>query len=128
MKKLWMLLDLFRKGNELVNAEKWKAGGNATTLLVPIILLLVKLAGDFGYGFEITTEQATNIALGIVAIVQFIVHNITSKRAGILPAKEPAEPVVESNKPIAQDVPAEESAPVQRSTQAKDPNTDIYFG
>ena len=87
MGKIVDIFSLFRKGSELTNAEVWKDRGNLVTVLVPVIMAAVKVAGDFGYGIELSTEDATNITLGTVAVVQFVIHNITSKRAGILPAK-----------------------------------------
>lgn len=85
--KIANLLNLFRKGEELANAEVWKDRANLATVIVPAVMAVVKVAGDYGYGIQLTTEEATNITLGIVAVVQFVIHNVTSKRAGVLPAK-----------------------------------------
>lgn len=85
--KIANLLNLFRKGEELANAEVWKDRANLATVIVPAVMAAVKVAGDYGYGIQLTTEEATNITLGIVAVVQFVIHNVTSKRAGVLPAK-----------------------------------------
>lgn len=87
MEKLVDLFNLFRKGDAVANKEAWKDGGNAVMLLVPLLMALVKIAGDFGYGITLTTEEATAIAGGVVGAVQFVVHNISSTQAGILPAK-----------------------------------------
>lgn len=87
MNTLLDLLNLFRKGDSVANPEAWKDTGNAVMLLVPFITAAVKLAGDFGYGLTLTVDQATAIAGGVVAVVQFVVHNVSSDKAGILPAK-----------------------------------------
>lgn len=87
MKTLIDILNLFRKGDAVANPEVWKDASNATTLLVPLLMAIVKVAGDFGYGLQLTTEEATSIAAGAVACVQFVIHNISSNKAGILPAK-----------------------------------------
>jgi hypothetical protein len=92
MGKLLNLLNLFRKGDAVANPEAWKDGGNAVMLLVPLFMAIVKIAGDFGYGLQLTTEEATSIAGGVVAAVQFVVHNISSDKAGILPAKSSPDP------------------------------------
>jgi len=89
--KLFNIINLFRKGHEVSNPEAWKTGGNAANLLVPAIMAAVKVAGDFGLGVELDTETAIAIAAGVVAIVQFVVLNISSKRAGVLPTI-PEEP------------------------------------
>jgi hypothetical protein len=125
MNKLIDLFNLFRKGSELSNSEVWKDRGNATTLLVPFIMLLVKVAGDYGYGVQLSTEEATSIAFGIVALVQFVIHNVTSKRAGILPEKAD-KPDSPSNSEISDRVPAEKS--VQSEPKTDDQNKSIYFG
>ena len=88
MGKLISIWNLFRKGEAVSSPEAWKDGGNAANLLVPLFVAIVKLAGDFGYGFELSTESAVAIAGGIVAAVQFVVLNVSSKKAGILPPKD----------------------------------------
>jgi len=85
--KLMNLINLFRKGDAVSNPEVWKDFGNAQMLVVPLLMAIVKVAGDFGYGLKLSTEDATAIAGGIVGSVQFVVHNVSSERAGILPAK-----------------------------------------
>jgi hypothetical protein len=87
MEKITDLLSLFRKGNEVANPEAWHDGGNAATLLAPVLLLLVKVAGDFGYGIKLDPPTAATIALGVVACVHFVIGNIASKSGGLLPAK-----------------------------------------
>lgn len=94
MNKLIDIFNLFRKGSAVANPEAWKDAGNMVMLVTPILLLVVKIAGDFGYGLELSTDEATKIAGGIVVFVQFIIHNISSDKAGILPAK--VEPAPES--------------------------------
>lgn len=85
MGKLLDIYQLFTKGQSVANPEAWKDGGNAVTLLVPLLMGLVKLAGDFGYGLTLSAADAGSIAAGIVAGVQFVVHNVSSPKAGILP-------------------------------------------
>lgn len=87
MQKLFDILSLFRKGAEVANPEAWKDAGNAGTLVAAAVMALVKVLGDFGIGVQITLEQAASIGGGAASMWLFIVHNITSKRAGILPAK-----------------------------------------
>lgn len=119
--KLMDLLSLFRKGNELANSDVWKDRGNVVTLLTPFLVTLVKLAGDFNLvTVQLSIEDATAIALGIVSVVQFILHNTTSKRAGLLPAKQPAETVqtVEPNSvESVREVSANDKAPVENSAE-----------
>jgi hypothetical protein len=86
--KLTDVIDLFRKGSEVANKEKWKDAGNIVPLLTAAIMAAVKLAGDYGYGIQLSVEEATGVATGVASVFLFVVHNITSKSAGILPAKQ----------------------------------------
>lgn len=86
MEKLMDLFSLFRKGSEVSNPEAWKDGGNAATLLVPAMMAVLKVMGDYGLSFQMDSVTATAIAGGVVSFVQFIVHNVSSARAGILPS------------------------------------------
>lgn len=85
MGKLIDFYNLFAKGQSVANPEAWKDGGNASMLLIPMFMAMIKLAGDFGYGFTLSTTDASAIAGGIVAGVQFVIHNISSAKAGIVP-------------------------------------------
>jgi len=92
--------NVFRYGQQVTNPALWKAGGNAVSVLVPLIMGLVKLAGDFGYGVQLSLEQATAIATGIVAVWMFITNNITSRKAGLLPAKQSDFPELHSEEAV----------------------------
>ena len=96
MRKLLDILTLFRKGSAVAEPGVWKDASNLATLLVPLIVAVTKVAGDFGYGQPIDTASATAIAGGVVAAIQFVCHNVSSDKAGVLPAKRetPAEPNV----------------------------------
>jgi hypothetical protein len=96
--KLMDLLSLFRKGSEVANPEIWHKGSDAVSVIVPFVMAAVKVAGDYGYGIQLTADQAMQIALGVIAAIQFVVRNFTSKHAGILPA-EPTPKVVPSDEP-----------------------------
>lgn len=89
MDKFFDLVNLFRKGDAVSNPEAWKDAANAASLLVPLLTAIVKVLGDFGYGLKLTPEQAVSIAGGVVAVVQFVISNISSAKSGILPAKLP---------------------------------------
>lgn len=86
--KIGSLINLFRKGNEVANVELWKTGGISVAALAAALLALVSTGGAFGLHLQITADQANGIATGIIAIVGVVLPLITSKRAGILPAKE----------------------------------------
>ena len=66
------IIDLFRKGSAVADPGIWKDGGNAATLLVPLLTAVVKVLGDFGYAIQLSTDQAIAIAGGITAAVHFV--------------------------------------------------------
>lgn len=86
MTKLWAILALFRKGNEVANPAAWKAGQITSTLLAGFLLAAVHAAEVFGYALPIDSSQIDAIAAGILAIGNVVLTITTSKRAG-LPSK-----------------------------------------
>jgi len=90
--KLSAFWDLFRKGQEVSNAEAWKTGTISVSALSAFLYAIVKLTK--GTQYEIPLDEASVEAFsgGVLAIAATVMHIITSKKAGILPAKE-AEPL-----------------------------------
>jgi hypothetical protein len=92
MKKLFALLDVFRKGNSVANPELWKHGGAALqAALVPFLVALASaVCTVLSYCFTLTPEVAAGIAGGVVAVVGVFVTYATSDKVGL-----PAKPVTE---------------------------------
>jgi len=94
--KVTSIFNLFRKGQEVANVEAWKSGQVTANILAGVMLAGVQVAKAFDYEIPLTEEVANNIAIGILASVNFVITIITSKRAGVLPAKPTeAEPFPE---------------------------------
>lgn len=110
--KFKLILDLFRKGNEVANKGLYKDGANATFILASFLTAAVKLTEAFGYLVEVDSETVTAIAGGIAAIVLFVINNITSRKAGILPA-------------IKHDIVSEQPLPVPFPTLPSIPQSSI---
>lgn len=87
--RIGLLIDVFRKGSEVSNVEKWKKGGITAAALAAALAAVLRLAQSFGYDVPITSDQLTDICIGIVAIVGVLFPAATSKKAGLLPAKGP---------------------------------------
>ena len=87
MEKLLALFALLRKGGEVTDVEKWKKHQIDANILGGVLLALVAVAKAFGYELPVTDDVALSIGGGIVAAVNVILTAITSKRAGLLPAK-----------------------------------------
>lgn len=104
MNKLLALLDLFRKGSRVADAELWKSRQVSTTMLVVLIIAGVKVASLFGYVLPIDEDSATAIAGGIIAVVNVLLTYATTNKLGVLPAK-PTDTVSVTDSVVKQDVP-----------------------
>lgn len=93
--KITSIFNLFRKGQEVANVEAWKAGQITSNILAGVMLAGVQVAKAFDYEIPLTEEVANSIAIGILATVNFVFTIITSKKAGVLPAKPTSEALPE---------------------------------
>ena len=89
MEKLFALFALFRQGNAVSNPADWKNGAIQAMALVPVLLAVDRVATAFGSPLGIDTQTATDIAVGVVAIVGVVSHVITSDKIGMPPKREP---------------------------------------
>ena len=98
MNKIIAIINLLRKGSEVANPGAWKRA----EILASFLLALVATAAAFGAPVDLTGDQATDIATGLVALANVITTVITSKKVGILPPTEHAHDlpqIVEPPKP-----------------------------
>lgn len=117
--KLKLFYDLFRKGQELGNAEIWKNRQVTANILGGFILATVALIKAFGYELPIDENTAMSIAGGAIAIINVVLTLTTSKKVGL-----PAKPDVSEALPTIQQelVTATESA----KGILQDPNKPAY--
>ena len=94
MSKIFLFLDLLRKGNAVADKELWKNRSALTLALTALILTGCKVAGGFGYDLPIGETEAASIAAGVAVIVGLFSTYATSDKVGILPAK-PVQPEVQ---------------------------------
>ena len=116
--KLKSLYDLFRKGQELANAESWKRHQIKANVLGGFILALVALIKVFGYELPVDENTAMSVAGGIIAIVNVVLTITTSKKVGL-----PAKPDVSEALPAIQPTLLNEST---KGSLQKDPNAPAY--
>lgn len=88
--KLKAGVDLFRKGSEVANVEAWKNGQITGAVVGGVLIAGANLAHAFGYNLPIDMDAANTIGAGVVMLAHVVLTCITSKRAGLLPAAEPA--------------------------------------
>ena len=116
--KLKSLYDLFRKGQELANAESWKNHQIKANVLGGFILAIVALIKVFGYELPVDENTAMSVAGGIIAIVNVILTITTSKKVGL-----PAKSDVSEALPAIQPALLNESA---KGSLQRDPNAPAY--
>jgi len=86
--KLKAGLNVFRKGSEVANPEAWKAGQITGTIVGALLIALVNLAQAYNVQLPIDADSANAIGGGIVAVANILLTAATSRKAGILPAKQ----------------------------------------
>ncbi len=95
--KLSALINLFRKGSEVSHVEAWKSGGISVAALAAALGALVQFGAAFGLPIAITAEQLNGLSIGVVTLAGIVLPLITSKRAGLLPAKADSHAPIEDH-------------------------------
>jgi len=101
MNKIIAIIDLFRKGSQVANPEVWKDNTNLGLLLGALIMSVLsalKIFFDIDLGMDLNT--ANSIGAGFGCLIAFVVNNISSKRAGVLPSKNPEHPIAVPDTPV----------------------------
>ena len=93
MSKIIAILDLFRYGGEVANAESWKRGQVTVNSLVALLAALVAMSRAFGYDIPVSNDGIAAIAGGLFAAVNLVFTVVSSSRVGLLPTKVQPEPV-----------------------------------
>lgn len=123
--KMNAVINLFRKGNEVANVELWKTGGISVAALAAAIGALIQFGDAFGVHIAVTAEQANGLAIGIVTLVGVVLPAITSKRAGLLPAK-PEQPAPVEDHSFSSGVPAVAETAAPPVMQPEPGTTTVY--
>lgn len=90
--KLSAFFDLFRKGQEISNAEAWKKGTISVSALSAFLYAIVKLTK--GTQYEVPLDEASVEAFSgaVLTLAATVMHIVTSKKAGVLPARAIEQP------------------------------------
>jgi hypothetical protein len=79
---------LFRKGESVANPAAWKTGQITATVLTPFLLALAHATNTFGLGIVVDEATATQISVGIIAVVNVVLTVTTTDKIGVLPTKD----------------------------------------
>lgn len=89
--KLKAFWDLFHKGEEVADPEKWKARQISASVIAGAIMAAVKLAGTFGIDIPVDSDTSLLIAGGVLATVNVVLTMVTSKKAGLQAKVDPID-------------------------------------
>ena len=92
MGKLSAIIDLFRKGSEVANAEAWKKGQITANTVIALLAAIAATARAFGYPIPVDNDGIAAIGGGLFALSNVIFTVVSSSRAGLLPAKPAVQP------------------------------------
>ena len=85
IKEYQAIFDVFRKGKEISNPEKWKKHQISVNTLGVFFVAVFTIAKGMGYDFNVNAATINDFSAGIIAtygIVNSVLTVITSKRAG----------------------------------------------
>lgn len=88
MNKLLSILQLFKKGHVVANAELWKKRQITATVLGGVFVAVIQLLKAYGVDIPIDDETATALAAGTIAVINWILTIISSDKVGITIAEE----------------------------------------
>lgn len=77
---------VFHEGKELTNSAAWKNRTNAANKLVALFGGVLALAKVAGYDIQVDEQTLSQVAIGVaagVALVNNVVHVVTSTKIGI---------------------------------------------
>lgn len=105
MGKLSAIIDLFRKGSEVANAEAWKKGQITANTVIALLAAIAATARAFGYPIPVDNDGIAAIGGGLFALSNVIFTVVSSSRVGLLAAKPvqaDSNPSLDSNgdKPV----------------------------
>lgn len=98
LKKAAALWKLFRKGEEVGDVEKWKAGQVSVNAVIGIVAALFATASAFGFELPATEDQIGAIGAGVFAVANIVLTVVTSRRAG-LPGRDDGNASADQDRP-----------------------------
>jgi hypothetical protein len=84
---MFQWLDIFQKGSKLFDSAAWKRGDITVSMLTGFLLALSQFAGDLYPPIKeyLTQDIITAAAVILLAVVNPIIHIVTSRSLGVEP-------------------------------------------
>ena len=74
---------LLQKGKAVANPAKWKSHQITATALTGVIWAALQVAEVFGYAIPVDEQTVDSIAVGILALVNWLLTLSTSEKVGL---------------------------------------------
>lgn len=74
---------LLQKGKAVADPAKWKSHQITTTALTGVIWAALQVAEVFGYAIPVDEQTVDSIAVGILALVNWVLTLSTSEKVGL---------------------------------------------
>tara|TARA_R110000803_G_scaffold40925_4_gene88176 strand:+ start:97 stop:363 length:267 start_codon:yes stop_codon:yes gene_type:complete len=83
IKKITTSMTLLKKGKVVADPAKWKSRQITATVLTGVIWSAINAAEAFGYAIPVDAETVDAVAVGVLALVNFLLTLSTSEKVGM---------------------------------------------
>lgn len=84
-KKAKVAFTLLQKGKAVADPAKWKSRQITATMLTGVIWAVLQAAEAFGYAIPVDEATVDSIAVGVLALVNWVLTLSTSEKVGMQP-------------------------------------------
>lgn len=83
IKKIRASMALLKKGQSVADPQKWKNHQITATALTAVIWAAINAASAWGYDVPINEETIDGVAIGVIALVNWMLTFSTSTKVGM---------------------------------------------
>lgn len=89
IRKVAALFDLLRKGRVVTDPARWKNRQITSSMIVAVLWALVHTAEAFGNEIPVGSETVDAVAVGVLALVNWVLTLATSDKVGLPDRRSP---------------------------------------
>ena len=83
IKKITTSMTLLKRGKVVADPAKWKSRQITATVMTGVIWSAINAAEAFGYAIPVDAETVDAVAVGVLALVNFLLTLSTSEKVGL---------------------------------------------
>jgi len=83
IKKAKAAITLLQKGKAVSDPAKWKSRQMTATALTGVIWAVIQAAEAFGYAVPVDEATVDSVAVGVLAVVNWLLTLSTSEKVGV---------------------------------------------